>query len=170
MKGFVQIKRVLLSLLSACLLFFSMPMALQAQIQLKEVQNGSELTRSLESLRDLENQTWQIVVYRKEVNESNEKFVLRIVGYPGTLRLDHPTALEIHSGRRDWVLDDITLLNPQLAEDPREAAAEFDLSPLLLDLSNNRPLRFKLAGVFNELPIPPYVVGEWRSILDIEST
>ena len=32
------------------------------------------------------------------------------------------------------------------------------------DLSNNRPLRLFLPGVFNELPVPPYVVGEWRDV------
>ena len=48
--------------------------------------------------------------------------------------------------------------------DGREAAAEFALDPLLDDLSNNRPLRLVLPGVFNELPVPPYVVGEWRSL------
>ena len=44
------------------------------------------------------------------------------------------------------------------------AAAEFDLDPLLKDLKNNRPLRLALRGGFSELPIPPYVVKEWRSI------
>ena len=51
-----------------------------------------------------------------------------------------------------------------LASDGREAAAEFALDPLLADLSNNRPLRLFLPGVFNELPVPPYVVGEWRDV------
>ena len=93
-----------------------------------------------------------------------EPVVLRIVGYPGKVRLNHPTALLVHAGRRDWALDDITMASPQLAKDGREAAAEFDLNPLLDDLTNNRPLRLQLAGVFTELPVPPYVVGEWRSL------
>ena len=170
MKGFFQIKRAFLCFLASCIFLFGMPKASPAQIQVNEVQDGSEFTRSLESLRDLDYQTWQVVVYSKNGDSSEKTFVLRIVGYPGTLRINHPTSLEVHSGRRDWVLQDITLSNPQLAKDPREAAAEFDLSPLLFDLRNNRPLRLKLPGVITELPVPPYVVSEWRSFSDFEST
>ena len=38
------------------------------------------------------------------------------------------------------------------------------LKELLKDLNNNRPLRLALNGGFTELPVPPYVVNEWRSI------
>ena len=57
-----------------------------------------------------------------------------------------------------------TLKSPKLAGDGRAAAAEFNLSPLLQELGNNRPLRLELPGVFTELPVPPYVVAEWRSL------
>ena len=56
--------------------------------------------------------------------------------------------------------------NSKLSSDPRDAAAEFDLTPLLNDLKNNRPLRLILPEVFSDLPIPPYVVMEWRSLLE----
>ena len=74
---------------------------------------------------------------------------------------------ELQSIHTAWLLDDITLANPVLASDGREAAAEFALDPLLDDLSNNRPLRLALQGVFTELPIPPYVIGEWRSLQEL---
>jgi hypothetical protein len=63
-----------------------------------------------------------------------------------------------------WELEDVTLANPKLVDDGRDAAAEFDLAPLLADLQANRPLRLELPGVFTELPVPPYVVGEWRQL------
>jgi hypothetical protein len=88
-----------------------------------------------------------------------------VVGFPGKVRLDHPTALLVRSGRHIWQLEDITLANPKLAGDGRAAAAEFNLAPLLADLDRNRPLRLQLPGVFVELPVPPYVVAEWRSLL-----
>ncbi len=34
----------------------------------------------------------------------------------------------------------------------------------LKNLDKNRPLRLSLSGVFSELPVPPFVVKEWRSI------
>ena len=120
------------------------------------------MVRSLESLRDLDYDSWQAVAYRE--GPPGEPVILRIVGYPGKVRLDHPSEMIVASGRRAWQLTDITLNNPVLVEDGREAAAEFELDPLLSDLSNNRPLRLELPGVFSELPVPPYVVGEWRSL------
>ena len=122
------------------------------------------VVRSLESLRDLDYQSWQVVAYREGPPRPEAPITLRIVSYPGRVRLDHPTPLLVISGRRLWELADTTLSSPKLAGDGRAAAAEFDLSPLLADLENNRPLRLELPGVFTELPVPPYVVKEWRSL------
>ena len=136
-----------------------------AQVHQHENENGAPIVRSLESLRDLDYDSWQAVAYRE--GKPGEPVVLRIVGYPGKLRIDHPVGLQILAGRRTWVLDDITLDNPVLAVDGRDAAVEFALDPLLNDLTNNRPLRLVLPGVITELPVPPYVVGEWRSLQDL---
>ena len=136
-----------------------------AQVHQHENEAGTPMVRSLESLRDLDYDSWQAVAYRE--GPPGEPVVLRIVGYPGKVRLEHPVSLQVIAGRREWALEDITLANPALASDGREAAAEFALDPLLDDLANNRPLRLVLPGVFNELPVPPYVVGEWRSLQEL---
>ena len=124
--------------------------------------NGGLINASTEFLRDLDYETWQLVAYKSPNN--NEKLVLRVIGYPGNLRIDHPLPLDVESGRKKWKLDDITLLNTELAEDSRQAAAEFDLENLLQDISQNRPLRLSLKGVFTELPVPPFLVKEWRAL------
>ena len=124
--------------------------------------NGGLINASTEFLRDLDYETWQLVAYKSPNNKEN--LVLRVIGYPGNLRIDHPLSLEVESGRKKWSLDDITLLNTELAEDSRQAAAEFDLESLLKDLSQNRPLRLSLPGVFSELPVPPFLVKEWRAL------
>jgi hypothetical protein len=136
-----------------------------AQVHQHNNEAGTPMVRSLESLRDLDYDSWQAVAYRE--GPPGEPVVLRIVGYPGKVRLEHPVSLQVIAGRRQWALEDITLANPALASDGREAAAEFALDPLLDDLANNRPLRLVLPGVFNELPVPPYVVGEWRSLQEL---
>ena len=138
------------------------PAPAMAQVHAHADENGTPVVRSLESLRDLDYQSWQAVAYRS--GPIGGPVTLRIVGYPGKVRLDHPTSLIVHSGRGTWTLDDITTSNPKLATDGRDAAAEFNLSPLLADLHQNRPLRLELPGVFVELPVPPFVVGEWRSL------
>jgi hypothetical protein len=140
------------------------PKGVQAQIQPSPTETGTGMVRSLESLRDLDYQSWQVVAYRQGPAREGAPVTLRIVSYPGRVRLDHPTPLEVRSGRRHWRLEDITLASAKLSADNRAAAAEFDLTPLLSDLRLNRPLRLQLPGVFVELPVPPYVVEEWRSL------
>ncbi len=138
-----------------------MPTKTYAEVAETQI-NGALINASTEFLRDLDYETWQLVAYKSSNNE--EKLVLRIIGYPGNLRIDHPLPLKVESGRKNWDLDDITLLNKELAEDNRQAAAEFNLDQLIKDISQNRPLRLSLDGVFSELPVPPFLVKEWRTL------
>ena len=156
----------LMPALLALVLWLGLPTAAHAQVHAHSDENGQPVVRSLESLRDLDYQSWQVVAYRQ--GPPGGPLTLRIVGYPGKVRLDHPTALQVQSGRNHWDLEDVTLANPALAADGRAAAAEFDLAPLIHDLQQNRPLRLALPGVFVELPVPPFVVGEWRSLATAE--
>ena len=133
-----------------------------AQIQAHgDLGPGVAVVRSLESLRDLDHQSWQVVAYRQADGTAKASLRLRLVGFPGKMRFQHPTSLQVRSGRRQWFLADVTLSQPELVADGRAAAAEFDLAPLLVDLDQARPLRLTLPGVFLELPVPPYVVAEW---------
>lgn len=154
----------LLGVLLGVLLLLGVTAPALAMLQASPEETGTGLVRSLESLRDLDYQSWQVVAYRSGPPRPQAPITLRIVSYPGRLRLDHPEPLLVRSGRRLWSLSDITLSSPKLAADSRAAAAEFDLAPLLADLQKDRPLRLELPGVFVELPVPPYVVAEWRRL------
>ena len=143
------------------LTFIYNPVKVSAEVAETEI-NGKLINASSEFLRDLDFETWQLVAYKSSFFE--DKLILRVIGYPGNLRIDHPTDLKVESGRKQWLLDDKTLLNVELANDGRQAAAEFDLYELIKNLDKNRPLRLSLSGVFSELPVPPFVVKEWRSI------
>ncbi len=137
------------------------PLKVNAEIAKTEI-NGELMNASSEFLRDLDFETWQLVAYSSPLFE--DKLILRVIGYPGNLRIDHPTSLQVDSGRKQWLLSDKTLLNAELANDGRQAAAEFDLNELINSIDKNRPLRLSLSGVFSELPVPPFVVKEWRSL------
>ena len=137
------------------------PLKVFAEIGETEI-NGELMNASSEFLRDLDFETWQLVAYKSPFFE--DKLILRVIGYPGNLRIDHPTNLQVDSGRKQWLLNDKTLLNAELANDDRQAAAEFDLNELINNIDKNRPLRLSLSGVFSELPVPPFVVREWRSL------
>ncbi len=137
------------------------PFKVHAEIAETQI-NGELMNASSEFLRDLDFETWQLVVYKSPLFE--DKLILRVIGYPGNLRIDHPTSLQVESGRKQWLLTDKTSLNFELVNDGREAAAEFDLNQLINSIDKNRPLRLSLSGVFSELPVPPFVVKEWRSL------
>ena len=150
-------------LLSLILLisFIFNPLKVSAEVAETEI-NGELINASSEFLRDLDFETWQLVAYKSPLLE--DKLILRIIGYPGNLRIDHPTGLKVESGRKQWLLEDKTLSNAELANDGRQAAAEFELDELIQNIDKNRPLRLSLSGVFSELPVPPFVVKEWRSL------
>ena len=137
------------------------PLKISAEVAETEI-NGELIIASSEFLRDLDFETWQLVAYKSSLYE--DKLILRVIGYPGNLRVDHPTELRVESGRKQWLLEDKTLLNVELANDRRQAAAEFDLDDLVKNIDKNRPLRLSLLGVFSDLPVPPFVVKEWRSL------
>ena len=152
-------KGILPLLLLICFVFN--PIKVSAELAETEI-NGALINASSEFLRDLDFETWQLVAYKSPL--FSDKLILRVIGYPGNLRIDHPTELRVQSGRKEWLMDDKTLLNQELANDGRQAAAEFDLDELIQNIDKNRPLRLSLSGVFSELPVPPFVVKEWRSI------
>ena len=141
--------------------FILNPLKVFAEVAETEI-NGELINASSEFLRDLDFETWQLVAYKSPL--FSDKLILRVIGYPGNLRIDHPTDLRVESGRKQWFLNDKTLINVELANDGRQAAAEFDLDELIQNLDKNRPLRLSLSGVFSELPVPPFLVKEWRSI------
>ena len=147
-----------------CCSFFTIVNKTYADSKVNFNYQGKEIKRSLESLRDFDYQTWQIIAFPSSIKSKN--LILRIVGYPGSLRINHPTNLIINSGRKTWDLKDITKNINTQAETLNDSAAEFDMSPLMDELDKNRPLRLTLPGLINDLPIPPYLVSEWRSLVE----
>ena len=49
-------------------------------------------------------------------------------------------------------------------EDLLGVAGEFNNN--IKELEKNRPLRVSLSGLINDLPIPPYLVSEWRTLAE----
>ena len=164
MEGFRNLFRLIISCLLICCCFFASPNKSYADSKVTFNDQKNEIKRSLESLKDLDYQTWQIIVYPRSKESKN--LILRIVGYPGSLRIDHPSELVVNSGRKTWNLKDITKNSKITAEILNDSAAEFDLSNLIAELDKNRPLRLSLPGLINDLPIPPYLVSEWRSLAE----
>ena len=164
MEGFRNLFRLIISCFLIYCCFFNIANKTYADSKVTLYEQKKEIKRSLESLRDLDYQTWQIIVYPSSKESKN--LILRIVGYPGSLRIDHPTNLIVNSGRKTWDLKDITKSRKTKVETLNDSAAEFDVSTLISELDKNRPLRLRLPGLINDLPIPPYLVSEWRSLAE----
>ncbi len=163
-EGFRNLFRLIIVCLLICCCFFTSATKSYADSKVTLNDQKKEIKRSLESLKDLDYQTWQIIVYPSSKESKN--LILRIVGYPGSLRIDHPTNLIVNSGRKTWDLKDITKNSKIKLQTLNDSAAEFDLSNLIGELDKNRPLRLILPGLINDLPIPPYLVSEWRSLAE----
>ena len=162
MEGLRKVSCLIISFFLISCVFFTIAKKTFADSKVNFNYQGKEIKRSIESLRDLDYQTWQIIVYPSSI--ASATLILRIVGYPGSLRIDHPTNLVVSSGRKKWNLEDITKKSKDQVETLNDSAAEFDLSTLIAELDKNRPLRLSLPGLINDLPIPPYLVGEWRTL------
>ena len=164
MEGFRSSFRLIISCLLICCCFFTSANKSYADANVTLNDQEKEIKRSLESLKDLDYQTWQIIVYPSSKESKN--LILRIVGYPGSLRIDHPTSLIVNSGRKTWNLKDITKNSKIKIETLNDSFTEFDLSTLISELDKSRPLRLRLPDLINDLPIPPYLVSEWRSLAE----
>ena len=164
MEGFHSLFRLIISCILICCCFFTSTNKSYTDSEVTLNDQKQEIKRSLESLKDLDYQTWQIIVYPSSTESKD--LILRIVGYPGSLRIEHPTNLIVNSGRKRWDLKDITKGSKAKLETLNDSAAEFDINPLIYDLNKNRPLRLSLPGLINDLPIPPYLVSEWRSLVE----
>ena len=87
-------KGILLPLLLLLSFTFN-PFKVSAEVAETEI-NGELMNASSEFLRDLDFETWQLVAYKSPLFE--DKLILRVIGYPGNLRIDHPTDLRVESG------------------------------------------------------------------------
>ena len=82
------LRRLLVSFLAALLLLLVTPNAALAQVHQHNDEAGAPMLRSLESLRDLDYDSWQAVVYR--TGEPGNPVVLRIVATPARFGLTIP--------------------------------------------------------------------------------
>ena len=101
----IFLKKILPLLL--LLSFIFNPLKVSAEVSEAEI-NGELMKASSEFLRDLDFETWQLVAYKSPLFEN--KLILRVIGYPGNLRIDHPTDLRVDSGRKKWLLYEKSLL------------------------------------------------------------
>lgn len=124
--------------------------------------DGGQLFRSLQTVRDEGDRAWQTVLFKQVSPTGVSQIHLRLVGFPGEVSFQRSKPLVMTLGGDALWSDDVS---PSYLT---SNASEYDLQLALAKLSNPAPLRLSLpleTGQ-SELVIPPFVVREWRQIVD----
>jgi len=149
-----------LGLLLALFLTLGMPEGL-ASVHTYPEGNDRVMIRSLQTLRDRADQAWQVVFYKRVQHGLTQSLHLRLVGFPGGVALQHPSALKITTGtEKVWMATETAPVTDALN------VAEYDVFEVMRQLTATTPLRLTIPvqGESIELPIPPFVVEEWRQV------
>lgn len=117
-----------------------------------------DLVRSLQSLRDAQDQSWQVIFYERRQGAERLSSRLRLVGFPSAT-LSRQTPLMVEQAGQQLSLPNVTEQDDQLSAN----VAEFDSEPLLPLLDRLSPLRLQLETDVM-LTVPPFVVEEWAAI------
>lgn len=117
-----------------------------------------EMIRSLQSLRDARDQSWQVIFYERRQGSDRIASRLRLVGFPA-VRLSRQTPLIVEQTGRQLSLPNVTDQDTQLSAN----VAEFDSETLLPLLDRITPLRLQLDNEV-ALTVPPFMVKEWAAI------
>jgi Protein of unknown function (DUF3122) len=123
--------------------------------------NDRVMYRSLQTLRDRTDRAWQVVLYKRMQGGQTESIHLRLAGFPGGVALEHPHSLKITTGTEHvWLAAETA----PVTDAPN--VAEYDLLEVMRQLTSTTPLRLTLPleGGAIELPVPPFVVEEWRQV------
>lgn len=125
--------------------------------------------RSLQALRDVSDQSWQTVFYKRVKDGAVQAIHLRLVGFPGATELVHPRSLQFSDRHGHiWEAPDIfaeSNLDPNLATN----VGEYDVMPVVQAFESGRSLWLKVSVTPDdtvEIPVPPFAVREWQQVLD----
>jgi hypothetical protein len=111
-----------------------------------------------------------VIAFKRNRPDQTATLYLRLVGFPGTVALDHsqPLILTDLLGKTLTATDvsqemfaDKTQMEPNFGE--------YDLQPILMQLDPAIPLQITLPTLTSSeiiLTISPEVIGEWRSLTD----
>ncbi|MGD1903514.1 MAG: DUF3122 domain-containing protein [Geitlerinemataceae cyanobacterium] len=152
--------------LSSGLIFGAAPPA-QASIHAYPDTADRVMYRSLRSLRDRNDLSWQLVFFDWIDRGQIESIHLRIVGFPGLELARSPLELSARTGQR-WQATDVSATALKTGELPPNAG-EFDLADVIRELQEDTTidLAFALAsGDRIELTVPIAIVREWRKTIE----
>jgi hypothetical protein len=127
------------------------------------------LYQSRQTIEDVNSKTWQAIAFKRVADTGGSNFSLRLVGFPGTVTLDHSQPLILKSPRgqiftasdnSQEIFTDATAVSH---------VAQYDLQPILSQLQPEQFLVLQIPTVDNSqvtLRVPSWMIQEWLTVAD----
>lgn len=144
----------------AIFLFF--PNSAEASIRKTEEADGQILYQSRHQLQDNQQQSWQVVLFKREKGETETDVKLRLVGFPGKVEVAHPEPLVIETDRAAWQAQDLFA-----EESPAPNVGQYRLGEIIYDLSPEDRIVLKIPERTREeitLKVPGVIILEWKIV------
>ena len=121
--------------------------------------------RSQQSLRDISDRAWQAVLYKRITSGQLKTLRLRLVGFPGIIKLAHSQKLQVTTGTgKVWNAKNV-LLDSYFPPN----VGEYDFMEVMKNLDYDTPLRLHLSlqdSSRAEIVVPIFAVKEWRQLFE----
>jgi hypothetical protein len=126
------------------------------------------MVRSLQTLRDRQDQAWQLALFQRMNQGRIESVHLRLVGFPGGAEVQHPEPLRMASSTQGWTAPDVLQTESAYPSN----VGEYDVMEVMRQLGNAASLQVVLPLQTGdvELVVPPFVVKEWRQLLQMQGS
>lgn len=158
-------RTLLLGLLLLGSLWLIKPEAVWADVHVYSEHPEQVTYRSRQSVRDDRDRAWQAIAFKRWQKTVHQGTYLRLVGFPGAIAVDrqHPVLAMTATGDR-WYLPTAAVF---AAVPFPDSVGQYDLQPLLRDLSFPLPLTLQIPLINAEpakIRVAPFVVQEWLQI------
>lgn len=159
--------RWLLAVWSCVLLVVCVPSPVFATVtQIKEYP-GQMIYQSRQTLRDQNENSWQVIAFKRVHPEGSAVVSLRLIGFADGVEFDHtqPLTLTTSMGKTLTARD----ISSEISQDTQipENVAEYDIKSIMPQLQSEIPLHLRLpmvTGSSIKLQIPFTVIQEWQTI------
>jgi hypothetical protein len=138
------------------------PATAHAEIRKTEQADGQILYQSRHRLQDQEGQSWQVVLFKREQENTENPLKLRLVGFPGRAKVAHPQPLVLESKRQAWQAQDLFA-----TESPAPNVGQYNLGEVISQLSQQNNLLLKIPQTNGEetiLKVPGVIILEWKIV------
>lgn len=160
-------KRFLLLSFSLGIILIGFTSPAQARLQQIEEAPGQIVYQSRQTVRDQQNQTWQIIAFQRVKDSQISDPYLRVVGFPGLAHIDPELPLRMTNA-----LGDQFAAPPAFdhlftdATQPEPHIAQYDLVDIIPRLNIAVPLRLEIPSSEEHitLNISPSALFEWQNL------